>query len=100
MKKFIHSRYTCNCVCCVVVVIIIVIKEQHEQAKVCFILWKTSTETYKMLKTVHDEALSCMPVFEWFKRFRKEHEDLKKMIQGVNGCQLLKIWEQLQFMKQ
>lgn len=48
-----------------------------------------------MLKTIQDEALSCTPVFEWFKRFRKGHEDLKKMIQGVSGCQLLKIWEQL-----
>jgi len=58
-------------VCFVVVVfIVIVIKEQHEQAKDCFNLWKTSMETYKMLKTIQDEALSCMPVFEWFKRFR------------------------------
>jgi hypothetical protein len=52
-------------------------------------------EKYKKLKTIQDEASSCTPVFEWFKRFRQGHKDLKKMIQGVSGCQLLKIWEQL-----
>jgi hypothetical protein len=35
-------------------------------------------ETYKMLKTIQDEALSCTPAFEWFKKFKKGHEDLKK----------------------
>ena len=104
LKEFIHNRYACNCVCFVVVVVvfiaIVVTKEQHQQAKFCCNLWKTTMETNKMLKTIQDEALSCTPVFEWFKRFRQEHEDLKKMIQGVSGCQLLKIWEQLQFMKQ
>ena len=73
LKEFIHSRYACNCVCFVVVVvfiIIVVIKRQHEQAKVCFNLWKTSMETYKMLKTIPDETLSCTLIFEWFKRFR------------------------------
>jgi len=27
-------------------------------------------ETYKMLNTIQYEALSCTPVFEWFKSFR------------------------------
>jgi len=71
LQEFIHSRYACNCVCFVVVfIIIVVIKEQHKQAKVCFNLSIISMETYTMLKTIQDEALSCMPVFEWFKRFR------------------------------
>jgi len=57
------------CFVVVVFIVIVVIKEQHEQAKVYFNLWITSMETYKMLKPIQDEALSCMPVFEWFKRF-------------------------------
>jgi hypothetical protein len=65
------------CFAVVVFTFIVVIKEQ-KQAKFCCNLWKTTMETYKMLKTIQDEALSCTPVFEWFKRFRKEDEDLKK----------------------
>lgn len=61
----------------VVVIAVAVVKEQHEQAKFCFNLWKTTTELYQMLKTVHDEALSCTHVFEWFIKFRQGHDDLK-----------------------
>jgi hypothetical protein len=41
-------------------------------------LGKTPTETYEMLPTVYaDEALSRSSVFELFKRFKDEREDLQ-----------------------
>jgi len=55
------------CFVVVVFIVIVVIKGRHEQAKVCFNLWKTSMETYKMLKTIQDEALSGMPVLNGLK---------------------------------
>jgi transposase len=46
--------------------------------KFCVKLGKTPTETYEMLQTVYgDEALSHSSVFELFKRFKEEREDLQ-----------------------
>jgi hypothetical protein len=45
--------------------------------KFCVKLGKTPAETYEMLHTLYDEALSRSNVFECFKRFKDGHEDLQ-----------------------
>lgn len=47
-------------------------REQRAAVKFCFLLGKTGTETFEMLKTAYkDDALGKTQVFEWFSRFKK-----------------------------
>jgi hypothetical protein len=46
--------------------------------KFCVKLGKTQTEVYEILQNVcGDEALSRSSVFEWYKRFQNESEDIQ-----------------------
>ncbi|GBN52869.1 hypothetical protein AVEN_87312-1 [Araneus ventricosus] len=49
--------------------------EQRVNIKFCFKLGRTATETREMLVKV--DAVNKKCVFEWFKRFRDEKEDVK-----------------------
>ncbi|GBM79959.1 Putative uncharacterized protein FLJ37770 [Araneus ventricosus] len=52
--------------------------EQSVNIKFCFKLGRTATETHEMLVKVYGvDAVSKKCVFEWFKRFRDEMEDVK-----------------------
>ena len=52
--------------------------EQRVNVKFCVKLGKSTTETYNSLTKVYgDECLSRTQVFEWFKRFKVEREEIK-----------------------
>jgi hypothetical protein len=52
--------------------------EQQENNKFCSNLGKMPIETYELLQTIcGDEALSRSSVFDWFKQFEDEREDLQ-----------------------
>ena len=51
--------------------------EQRVNVKFCVKLGKSATETYDLLKKVYgDECLSRTQVFDWFKRFKEEREEI------------------------
>jgi len=52
--------------------------EQRVNVKFCVKLGKSAAETYDLLKKVYgDECLSRTQVFEWFKRFKEEREEIR-----------------------
>jgi len=47
------------------------LRKQRAAVKFCFLLGKTGTETFEMLKTAYKgDALGKIQVFEWFSRFK------------------------------
>jgi len=51
--------------------------EQRVNVKFCLKLGKSASQTYDLLKKVYgDKCLSRTQVFEWFKRFKEEREEI------------------------
>ena len=51
--------------------------KQSMNVKFCVKLGKSAAETYDLLKKVYgDEYLCRTQVFEWFKRFKEEREEI------------------------
>ncbi|GFT93419.1 protein GVQW3 [Trichonephila clavipes] len=51
--------------------------DQRICSKFCFKLGKTGTETYEMMKTAfEEEAMSRVPVFEWFRPFKERRQSV------------------------